>query len=230
LLAAMDNRRPTLDASMNGSRLDGSSGSPRHPHPANNLDRYHVQFAPRASDDAPPPPASTSPLPRGGSRRGGAKQKTPEQIGRHLLELPARDGGGAFGGAADGAPPGADIPSAGGGDHTDGVGDGGDGDGTSHPRRREAKQPSPQRAVVTLDAAQIAEARSVFDVFDADSSGAIDLAELRQAFASLGKKDISEKELYGILRSADVDNSGEIDFDEVSFVPTVLCPSCLSFK
>lgn len=55
-------------------------------------------------------------------------------------------------------------------------------------------------------------AREVFDTVDADKSGAIEESELRHALTLLGKT-ATDEELKSLLREADTDGSGKIEFD-----------------
>ena len=55
--------------------------------------------------------------------------------------------------------------------------------------------------------------RYIFDAIDQDRSGSLSLAELRYHFQQAGHS-IGDDELSFIFSSMDVDNSGEIDFDE----------------
>lgn len=52
-----------------------------------------------------------------------------------------------------------------------------------------------------------------FNTFDRDSSGTIDAVELRVVMRALGQKD-SESEVMDIMRTVDLDGSGEISFAE----------------
>ena len=57
-----------------------------------------------------------------------------------------------------------------------------------------------------------AEIRDAFEVFDKDGNGFISAQELRQVMASLGEK-LSEEELDEMMREADVDGDGQINFE-----------------
>jgi len=63
-----------------------------------------------------------------------------------------------------------------------------------------------------------AEAEAVFNAFDEDGSGAIDVNELKKALETLGKNPTNE-ELQQLIKEADEDGSGEID--KVEFVTLV---------
>ena len=52
-----------------------------------------------------------------------------------------------------------------------------------------------------------------FKVFDRDGSGTISSEELRHVMTNLGEK-LTEKEVDEMLKEADVNGDGEIDFDE----------------
>ncbi|CAD5207897.1 unnamed protein product [Bursaphelenchus okinawaensis] len=57
------------------------------------------------------------------------------------------------------------------------------------------------------------EYRQLFDMFDADGSGAIGNEELKEAILSLGQ-NISDHEIEALIKEVDEDGNGEIDFDE----------------
>ena len=64
------------------------------------------------------------------------------------------------------------------------------------------------------------EIRQAFKVFDKDGNGYISAAELRQVMTNLGKK-LTDAELDGMIRQADDDNDGQINYEEfvkVSFL------------
>ena len=61
------------------------------------------------------------------------------------------------------------------------------------------------------------EIREAFEVFDRDQSGAISKSELRQVMLALGEK-LTDDEISMMLKEADVDGDGQIDFEE--FVQT----------
>jgi len=56
-------------------------------------------------------------------------------------------------------------------------------------------------------------AREVFDLFDTDGGGTVDVEELRHLMHTLGQTP-SEEELQMRIKRVDVDNSGDINFDE----------------
>jgi Ca2+-binding EF-hand superfamily protein len=62
----------------------------------------------------------------------------------------------------------------------------------------------------TIDDAKIKE---MFDLFDADGGGSIDVDELTHAFVNLGISDTKE-EIDRLVAQIDVDGSGEIEYDE----------------
>ena len=64
-----------------------------------------------------------------------------------------------------------------------------------------------------LDEEQIIELFEVFNMFDTDESGAIDVKELKQVMYDL-KMNPSEEEIKAMIASVDLDGSGEIDFEE----------------
>ena len=59
--------------------------------------------------------------------------------------------------------------------------------------------------------------RTVFDCFDLDKSGGIDLQELQSAVQVMGIS-ITAAQVAKVFREADADNSGEIDFDEFTSI------------
>merc|ERR1719495_2963546 len=57
--------------------------------------------------------------------------------------------------------------------------------------------------------------REQFDMLDKDGNGALDRAELRELLIAINvPAEQARREAELIIRSADVDNSGEIEFDE----------------
>ncbi|KAH3853236.1 calmodulin-A-like [Dreissena polymorpha] len=55
--------------------------------------------------------------------------------------------------------------------------------------------------------------RQAFNVFDKDGTGKISAAELRHVMSNLGEK-LTEEEVDEMLREADVDGDGEINYEE----------------
>ena len=55
----------------------------------------------------------------------------------------------------------------------------------------------------------------MYQVFDADGDGFISGPELRHVMANLGEK-LTEKEVNDMLREADINGDGKIDFDGTS--------------
>ena len=60
------------------------------------------------------------------------------------------------------------------------------------------------------------EIKAAFTVFDKDGNGFISAQELRQVMASLGEK-LSEDELDEMMREADVDGDGQINYEGMKF-------------
>lgn len=58
-----------------------------------------------------------------------------------------------------------------------------------------------------------AKIKEMFDLFDADGGGSIDVDELTQAFVTLGISDTKE-EIDKLVQQIDADGSGEIEFEE----------------
>ena len=60
---------------------------------------------------------------------------------------------------------------------------------------------------------QVQDYKHVFNLFDIDNSGAININELGSAMKSLGMKP-TEEELERLMNEVDKDGTGEIEFDE----------------
>ena len=69
-------------------------------------------------------------------------------------------------------------------------------------------------------AAQKENLRETFKLFDTDGSGKISPEELKTIMLKLGE-DLTDHQIREMIREADADNDGEIDFDE--FVRMVSC-------
>ena len=67
--------------------------------------------------------------------------------------------------------------------------------------------------VAQLTEVQLEEFREAFNAFDKDGGGSIDKAELMDLFRSLGQSP-SEEELDKMVKCADADGTGDIDFCE----------------
>uniref|UniRef100_A0A8C6DYB3 EF-hand domain-containing protein n=1 Tax=Moschus moschiferus TaxID=68415 RepID=A0A8C6DYB3_MOSMO len=65
--------------------------------------------------------------------------------------------------------------------------------------------------------------RDIFRAFDQDNDGYISVDELRQATAQLGEK-LSQDELDAMIREADVDQDGRVNYEE--FVLPILQSCC----
>ena len=70
----------------------------------------------------------------------------------------------------------------------------------------------------------VVEAHRIFDTFDKDHSGSIDFSELKQAMQSLGQT-LSDEDLTKMMREADDDGTGEIDFEEFCALIGVSLPA-----
>lgn len=55
--------------------------------------------------------------------------------------------------------------------------------------------------------------RAAFKIFDRDGNGSIDAKELKYAMQNLGEK-LTDKELQDMMREADVDGDGKINYEE----------------
>eukprot|EP01006_Ploeotia_vitrea_P035426 TRINITY_DN65875_c12_g7_i1.p1 TRINITY_DN65875_c12_g7~~TRINITY_DN65875_c12_g7_i1.p1 ORF type:complete len:160 (-),score=100.63 TRINITY_DN65875_c12_g7_i1:728-1207(-) len=61
---------------------------------------------------------------------------------------------------------------------------------------------------------QIDEYKTVFDMFDRDGSGTIDVEELNEIIKSIYGEGVKLKELQDMVDQFDANHNGEIDFDE----------------
>ena len=61
---------------------------------------------------------------------------------------------------------------------------------------------------------ELKELREAFSLFDSDGDGAIDSSELGNVMKSLGRK-LTTRQLKEIIHSADLDNNGTIEFQEL---------------
>ena len=57
------------------------------------------------------------------------------------------------------------------------------------------------------------ELKEAFWVFDKDQNGLISAAELRHVMTNIGEK-LTDEEVEEMIREADVDGEGQIDYDE----------------
>ncbi|XP_075262918.1 neo-calmodulin-like [Convolutriloba macropyga] len=64
-----------------------------------------------------------------------------------------------------------------------------------------------------LTKAEIEELQEVFNDFDADASGSVNVSELKSMLQALGQ-NVSQRELKELMDEVDADGSGEISFDE----------------
>ena len=58
----------------------------------------------------------------------------------------------------------------------------------------------------------------MFDKFDTDKSGALDADELKVALRVALGDDLSIEDCRGLVRSADRDGNGVVDFEEFGFI------------
>lgn len=63
--------------------------------------------------------------------------------------------------------------------------------------------------------------RRVFEAFDNDNSGTIDLKELQQIFAKIGLT-IDYENVEVLIKRYDEDNSGKLNFEEFAYVYILL--------
>ncbi|KAI6112261.1 hypothetical protein EDD16DRAFT_1835177 [Pisolithus croceorrhizus] len=66
------------------------------------------------------------------------------------------------------------------------------------------------------------EIKEAFKVFDKDGNGYISAAELRHVMTNLGEK-LTDSEVDEMIREADVDGDGQINYDEFVKVGCCLC-------
>ena len=76
-----------------------------------------------------------------------------------------------------------------------------------------------------LSLKQQVEIRKVFKVFDGNNSGSICLKELRLAVRALGI-DVDQERVRQLVRSMDVNVSGEIELDEFEAIVSAYVSSC----
>jgi len=75
-------------------------------------------------------------------------------------------------------------------------------------RRPGARPPAPK-----LDEEQLSELREAFNLFDTDSSGTIDVKELKAAMRALGFT-VKKAEIRKMISEIDKDESGTVEFNE----------------
>ncbi|KAM7482894.1 hypothetical protein LguiB_007477 [Lonicera macranthoides] len=63
------------------------------------------------------------------------------------------------------------------------------------------------------DAGVVKEIKEAFKVFDIDKSGFISAAEIKQVMSNLGQK-LSDKNVNRMIREADIDGDGQINYEE----------------
>ena len=68
------------------------------------------------------------------------------------------------------------------------------------------------------DRSGLAALHSLFDEFDTDGSGQLELNEFSQALSKFGAKDLDEARVRRIFEAIDADGSGNIDVDEFSMI------------
>ena len=58
------------------------------------------------------------------------------------------------------------------------------------------------------------EIRRVFDLLDKNGNGYLKASEIRLAFDFLGEKDITDDEIIDLIKEADTNKDGFVDFNE----------------
>ena len=71
------------------------------------------------------------------------------------------------------------------------------------------------------------EIREAFRVFDKDGNGFISAAELRHVMTNLGEK-LTDEEVDEMIREADIDGDGQVNYEGVSSLPCLLSDSKFS--
>lgn len=66
----------------------------------------------------------------------------------------------------------------------------------------------------TADDQSEQEMRQAFKAFDVDGNGYIDTQELKSTMRNLGQKRIKDDEVAGMMKSADKNHDGKIDYEE----------------
>eukprot|EP01063_Lacrimia_lanifica_P032721 TRINITY_DN5638_c0_g1_i1.p1 TRINITY_DN5638_c0_g1~~TRINITY_DN5638_c0_g1_i1.p1 ORF type:complete len:750 (+),score=226.12 TRINITY_DN5638_c0_g1_i1:140-2389(+) len=82
-----------------------------------------------------------------------------------------------------------------------------------------------QEGKLGFNAKELEQCELLFDTFDVDKSGTIDLDELRQVMWCLGAC-LSDEELSQLLSQIDLDQSGEVDREEFLFLIKLYKESC----
>merc|ERR1712228_208616 len=90
---------------------------------------------------------------------------------------------------------------------------------TSPQSNRIAAMPKGKAGKKGLAPEQIEELKEAFNLFDADSSGAIDYKELRAAIKALGI-EVKKEELKKMITDVDADGSGTIEYPEFETMMT----------
>ena len=70
------------------------------------------------------------------------------------------------------------------------------------------------------------EIREAFRVFDKDGNGFISAAELRHVMTNLGEK-LTDEEVDEMIREADIDGDGQVNYDGEDFVFSIILLSLL---
>lgn len=65
-----------------------------------------------------------------------------------------------------------------------------------------------------------ADVKQAFRMFDRDGSGTVSASELRRVMMNLGEK-LTEAEVDEMMREADIDGDGEINYEGDNFLPVI---------
>ena len=92
------------------------------------------------------------------------------------------------------------------------------------------RQAFKKRSWFHIDESQMDKYKSVFNTYDADSSGFIEVAELGKVFGVLGIQT-SDQELEQLITDVDADGNGTLDFDEfIDAIRDGLSTRCVSSR
>jgi Ca2+-binding EF-hand superfamily protein len=67
-----------------------------------------------------------------------------------------------------------------------------------------------------MEASEVKDLEDVFNSFDSDKSGAIDLQEIKNVASALGS-ELTDEEMRSIIKNLDSNGDGKISFEEFKF-------------